>query len=120
MISGNKKIAVIACSGIIDLINEALNDVSFEYKIFSFKAPCLFNIENKYFEHYFEKAQKYSKHIIAVMGSCSKKLSTYTKIYNVKKVSGDNCYEMIIPENIYYDNLPKKVSFYFPLSNVKS
>ncbi len=96
-----KKIAVISCSGVIDIVRETLKDIDVDYKLFTFKAPCLFNIEEKYFEHYFDSASKYSSRIIVIIGNCSPYLDKYIKLYNAVKICGDNCYEFVIPNDQY-------------------
>ena len=95
------KVAIISCSGVIDIVNEALKGTAIEYKLFTFKAPCLFNVEEKYFEHYFDLASKYSNRIFIIMGNCSPYLDKYIKLYQAVKISGDNCFEFVIPNDQY-------------------
>lgn len=118
----NKKVAIIACSGIIDIVNEAFKTADIEYKIFDFKAPCIFNIEEKYFEHYFDLASEYSTNILVLLGNCSPFLDKYLKKFNALKIEGDNCFDMLIPPATYKKLIRNKSMLLLPAQvfNIKT
>lgn len=110
----NDRIAIIACSGLAHLTKKALEDLPCNVKMFSIKPPCMFNIKDKYFDHYFKKASEFSSNILVVLGHCSTGLRNYLGKFGAVKHPGDNCFEMILGTELYDELLSKGSMFMLP------